>query len=66
MISLEAKILKAIQTNKLNLEILGERNWYHYFIRVTPLVWSRNNHDGYQIEIYTDNSKIKHLGTVKI
>lgn len=66
MISLEDKILKAINTNKLNLEILGERNWYNYFIRVTELVWTRNNYDGYLIEVYTDNSKRDHLATVKI
>lgn len=66
MISLEDKILKAINTNKLNPEILGERNWYNYFIRVTELVWTRNNYDGYLIEVYTDNSKRDHLATVKI
>lgn len=66
MISLEDKILKAINTNKLNPEILGERNWYNYFIRVTELVWTRNNYNGYLIEVYTDNSKRDHLATVKI
>ncbi len=66
MISLEDKILKAINTNKLNPEILGERNWYNYFIRVNELVWTRNNYDGYLIEVYTDNSKRDHLATVKI
>ena len=66
MISVENKILKALKTNKLNPEILGERNWYNYFIRVTELVWTRNNYEGYQIDIYTDNSKTEHLITVKI
>lgn len=66
MISLENKVLKALKTNKLNPEILGERNWYNYFIRVTELVWTRNNYDGYLIEVYTDNSKRDHLATVKI
>jgi hypothetical protein len=66
MISLENKVLKALKTNKLNPEILGERNWYNYFIRVTELVWTRNNYEGYQIDIYTDNSKTEHLITVKI
>ncbi len=47
MISIETKILKAIETNKLNPEILGERNWYNYFIRITELSWNRNFHDGY-------------------
>ncbi|NMR34404.1 hypothetical protein HIO71_09310 [Chryseobacterium aquaticum] len=66
MISLENKVLKALKTNKLNPEILGERNWYNYFICVTELVWSRNNHDGYKIDVFTDNSKIEHLASVKI
>ena len=66
MISLETKILKAIKSNKLNPEILGERNWYNYFIRVNELVWTRNNYDGYLIVVYTDNSKRDHLATVKI
>lgn len=66
MISLETKILKAIKSNKLNPEILGERNWYNYFIRVTELVWTRNNYDGYQIEIYSDNTKTRHLTTLKV
>ena len=66
MISVENKILKALKTNKLNPEILGERIWFNYFIRVTELVWARNNYDGYQIDIFTDNSKREHLVTVKI
>jgi hypothetical protein len=66
MISIELKIKRAIETNKLNPEILGERNWYNYFIYVIELVWSRNNYDGYQIEVYTDNSKREHLATVII
>mgnify|MGYP000523465078 FL=1 len=66
MISVENKILKALKTNKLNPEILGERIWFNYFIRVTELVWARNNYDGYQIDVFTDNSKREHLVTVKI
>ena len=66
MISDENKILKALKTNKLNPEILGERIWFNYFIRVTELVWARNNYDGYQIDVFTDNSKREHLVTVKI
>ncbi len=66
MISLEDKILKAINTNKLNPKILGERRWFNYFIRVTELAWARNNFDGYQIDVFTDNSKREHLVTVKI
>jgi hypothetical protein len=30
----------------------GERYWRHYYIRISELVWFRNNHDGYKIEIY--------------
>ena len=66
MISVENKILKALKTNKLNPEILGERIWFNYFIRVTELVWARNNYDGYQIDVFTDNSNREHLVTVKI
>lgn len=66
MTSVENKVLKALKCNKLNPEILGERNWYNYFIRVTELVWTRNNYDGYQIDVYSDNSKREHLVTIKI
>ena len=66
MISVKNKVLKALKNNKLNPEILGERNWCNYFIRVTELIWTRNNYDGYQIEIYSDNSKRDHLATIKI
>lgn len=66
MISVKNKVLKALKNNKLNPEILGERNWYNYFIKVTELVWSTNNHDGYLIEVYKDNSKDEHLATVKL
>jgi hypothetical protein len=62
---IEIKIKRAIENNKLNHEILGERNWYNYFIRVTELIWARNNHDGYQIEVYTEKYG-NHLGTVVI
>ncbi len=66
MSKLQTKILKALKTNKLNPAKLGERNWYNYFIRITELVWARNNHDGYQIEVYSDNTKIQHLITLKV
>lgn len=66
MTKLQIKILNAIKTNKLNPKILGERNWFNYFIRVTALVWARKNPDGYQIEVYTDYSKNEHLATIKI
>jgi hypothetical protein len=32
MKSIEEKIKYAIENNKLNPEILGERKWYNYFI----------------------------------
>ena len=62
---LETKIKKAVENNKLNPEILGDRYWYNYFIRVTELVWARNFHDGYQIEVYSEQYE-DHLGTVFI
>jgi len=65
MINIETKIRKAIETNKLNPEIIGERNWYKYFIRVTELAWARNLHDGYKIEIYSKKFG-DHLATVII
>lgn len=61
----ETKILKAIETKKLNPEILGERNWYNYFIRITELVWNRNNFDGYRIEVYNEKHG-EHLTTIII
>ncbi len=61
---IEEKIKKAIQNNKLNPEILGERQWHRYFISVTELVWSRNLYDGYLIDIYSDKYKASYLGTV--
>jgi len=42
MIGIETKVKQAIKTNKLNPEILGERNCYNYFIRVSELFWTRN------------------------
>ncbi len=66
MTLIETKIHKALQTNKLNPEILGERYWYHYFISTVKLVWARNNHDGYKIDVYSDESKTHHLTTVII
>ncbi|WP_029274226.1 hypothetical protein [Pedobacter borealis] len=65
MNKLEAKVLKAINTKKLNPEILGERKWYNYFIRVTELVWSRNFRDGYLREIYSEKSG-NHLLSLKV
>ena len=63
MTKLQTKILNSLKTNKLNLNKLGERNWYNYFISVDELVWAQNFIDGYLIAIYTDNYKSKHLAT---
>lgn len=65
MIDIETKVKQAIETNKLNPEILGERNWYNYFIRVSKLIWSRNLYDGYKIEVYSEKYGI-HLSTIII
>jgi hypothetical protein len=65
MKKVEMKILKAVEMKKLNPEILGERKWYNYFIRITELVWSRNFHDGYLIEVYTEKYG-DHLASVTI
>jgi len=62
---LEIKVKRAIENNKLSLNKLGERNWYKYFIRITELVWARNFHDGYQIEVYTEKYG-EHLVTIEI
>ncbi|MDR3273310.1 MAG: hypothetical protein LBT29_07505 [Flavobacteriaceae bacterium] len=63
--TIEEKIKKAVESNKLNLQKLGERKWYNYFIRVTELVWARNLWDGYEIEVYNEKYG-DHLTTVKI
>jgi hypothetical protein len=64
--NIETKILKALEVNKLNPEILGERKWYNYFISVNKLVWARNLWDGYEIHVYSDEYKTSHLGIFKI
>ncbi|MEA2029398.1 MAG: hypothetical protein U9N49_10540 [Campylobacterota bacterium] len=48
---LEQKIHKAIDNNRLKL-IEGEKFWYSYFLSIQELVWARNNHDGYLIDVY--------------
>jgi hypothetical protein len=65
MKNIETKIKRAILNNKLNPEILGERSWYNYFIRITELIWTRNNHDGYKFEVYNQKHG-QHLITVTI
>ena len=66
MTKLQTKILNALKTNKLNLNKLGERNWYNYFISVDELVWARNFIDGYLVQIYSDRYKSEHLATYKL
>ena len=63
--NIEEKIRKAIKTNRLNPEKLGERNWYQYFIRISELIWLRNNHDGYKIEVYSEKNG-NHLKTIVV
>jgi hypothetical protein len=63
MSKLQTKILKALKTNKLNPNRLGERKWYDYFISIDELVWARNFIDGYLIHIYSDTYKSEHLAT---
>jgi hypothetical protein len=52
--NIEVKIQKAILSKKLDLNQLGERNWYNYFIRTSVLKWSTNLRDGYKIEVYRE------------
>lgn len=63
--SIEDKILKAISSGKLSLNKTGERNWYNYFIRITPLWWAINLRDGYKIEVYKNQYR-EHLATIII
>ncbi len=63
MNDLENKIRKAVSSKKINLKKLGERSWYQYFIKITELVWTRNNYDGYKVEVYSEKYGT-HLGTI--
>ncbi|MGZ0015586.1 hypothetical protein [Yeosuana sp. AK3] len=65
MKELEIKILKAIETNRLNPEILGKRNGYAYFIRITELGWSRNLKNAYSIEDF-DEKYGKYLASLTV
>ncbi len=66
MSKLQTKILNALKTKKFNPNKLGERKWNDYFISVAELVGERNNHDGYKIAIYSDNTKTEYLTTLKV
>jgi hypothetical protein len=65
MKTIEEKIKRAAAVNRLNPEKLGERIWHGYLIRSTELVWARNLHDCYQIEVYAGKYG-DHLATVII
>lgn len=64
MNTVEAEILRAVKTNRLNPEILGKRKWHNYLLRVSELVWSTNLYDGYLIEVF--NKDKKHLCSLKV
>ena len=57
MSKLQTKILNALKTNKFNPNKTGERKRYNYLIRITKLVWARNNQDGYLIDVYSNEYK---------
>lgn len=59
------KILSTLKTNKFNPEIVGERYWYNYYLRVSELVWARNLIDGYKIEVFAGKYG-EHLGTFEL
>ena len=61
--NIEEKIIKAIKNNRLKLKN-GDRNWYEYYISIKELVWARNNHDGFVIDVYSDESRSLHLTTI--
>ncbi|MDR0829756.1 MAG: hypothetical protein LBN95_06560 [Prevotellaceae bacterium] len=48
------KILKALETNKLNPNrYFGNgKHWYNYHLVATELVWARNFCDGYNLDFY--------------
>ncbi len=53
IIKLEQKIKKAIDNKRLKL-LNGNKYWYGYFLSIQELVWVRNNHDGYLIDVYDE------------
>ncbi len=61
---LENKIKNAIENKRLKL-IEGKKNWYSYFLLIQELIWSRNNHDGYLIDVY-DKQYGNHLSRIMI
>lgn len=65
MKSIEDKIHTAILNKKLDLNHLGERSWYKYFIRTSVLKWVVNMRDGYKIEVYEEKYG-NHLATIEV
>lgn len=63
--NIKYKVITAIENNKLRLKN-GDRNWYQYYISVRELTWARNNHDGFVIDVYSDEYKSSHLVTVLV
>jgi len=63
--NIKYKVISAVENNKLKLKN-GDRNWYQYYISVRELTWARNNHDGFIIDIYSNEDKSTHLTTVLI
>jgi hypothetical protein len=65
---LDEKLKKAIENDNFNFEkYLGEgKKWYQYYLIVSELVWARNFHDGYIIEVYDDLENKNHFGTFLI
>ncbi len=61
---IEEKIKKAIENKRLKL-IEGEKNWYNYFLLIQELIWYRNNHDGYLVDVY-DKQYGNHLARITI
>ena len=52
-----ATIAAAVEKGSLALKE-GSKNWHGYRLNITGLTWSRNFQDGYQIEVYKNNTHI--------
>lgn len=61
---IEKKIHRAIENKRLKL-IEGKKHWYNNCLLIQKLVWSRNNYDGYLIDVY-NKDYTKHLKRIKI
>jgi hypothetical protein len=59
MKTLADKILRALETNKLNPNrYFGNgKHWYNYHLVATELVWARNFCDGYNLDFYDNDGK---------